>query len=193
MFYGYGLVTLDELYLFVEQSKLPTNYEEHFNKNGVTVKVNKYEQMQTVLKELIKKSTGKIWISPTSSYALSALVPEKKLLHEVSPVCVMKSVKNATEVQGLIDCHIRDGIALCKYFAWLEDALNRGEAVDEISGAAKLQGFREKLAKYVGLSFPTINGSGPNGAIIHYQPAPETNRPLSLNEMYLCDSGAQFL
>lgn len=99
--------------------------------------------MHTVLKELIKKSTGKIWISPTSSYALSALVPEKKLLHEISPVCVMKSIKNATEVQGLIDCHIRDGVALCKYFAWLEDALNRGEAVDEISGATKLQGFRE--------------------------------------------------
>lgn len=143
VFYGYALLTLDELYLFVEQSKLPANYEEHFSKNGVTVKLNKYEQMQTVLKELIKKSTGKIWISPTSSYALSALVPEKRLLHEVSPVCVMKSVKNATEVRGLVDCHIRDGIALCKYFAWLEDALNRGEAVDEISGATKLQGFRE--------------------------------------------------
>lgn len=143
MFYGYALVTLDDLYLFVEQSKLPANYEEHFSKNGVTVKINKYEQMQTVLKELIKKSTGKVRISPTSSYALSALVPEKKLLHEVSPVCVMKSVKNATEVQGMINCHIRDGIALCKYFAWLEDALNRGEAVDEISGATKLQNFRE--------------------------------------------------
>lgn len=143
VFYSYAVVTLDELYLFVEQSTLPANYEDHFSKNGVAVKVNKYEHMQTVLTELIKKSTGKVWISPASSYALSALVPEKQLLHELSPVCVMKSMKNATEVQGLIDCHIRDGIALCKYFAWLEDALNRGEAVDEISGATKLQSFRE--------------------------------------------------
>lgn len=143
VFYSYALVTLDELYLFVEQSKLPAGCEEHFSKNGVTVKVNKYEHMQTVLKELIKKSTAKVWISPASSYALSALVPEKKLLHEVSPVCVMKSIKNAIEAQGLIDCHIRDGTALCKYFAWLEDALKRGEVVDEISGATKLQSFRE--------------------------------------------------
>lgn len=55
----------------------------------------------------------------------------------------MKSMKNPVEAQGLIDCHIRDGIALCKYFAWLEDALKRGEKVDEISGATKLQNFRE--------------------------------------------------
>lgn len=143
VFYSYALVTLDELYLFVERSSLPNGYEEHFRKNGVTVKIDDYQNMRTVVKELIKKSTGKVWISPTSSFALSALVPEKKLFQEVSPVCVMKSVKNATEAQGLIDCHIRDGVALCKYFAWLEDALNRGEKVEEISGATKLQGFRE--------------------------------------------------
>lgn len=52
-------------------------------------------------------------------------------------------MKNAIEAQGMIDCHVRDGIALCKYFAWLEDALKRGENVDEISGATKLQSFRE--------------------------------------------------
>lgn len=55
----------------------------------------------------------------------------------------MKSMKNPTEAQGMVDCHIRDGVALCKYFAWLENALNQGEKVDEISGAAKLQSFRE--------------------------------------------------
>jgi len=93
----------------------------------------------------------------------------------------------------LVDCHIRDGVALCKYFAWLEYALNHGEKVDEISGATKLEEFRKKLPKFAGLSFSTINGSGPNGAIIHYHPTPETNRPITLNEMYLCDSGAQFL
>lgn len=53
--------------------------------------------------------------------------------------------------------------------------------------------FFRKLPKFAGLSFSTINGSGPNGAIIHYHPTPETNRPITLNEMYLCDSGAQFL
>lgn len=143
VFYSYVILTQDEIYLFVEKNRLPIGYEEHFKKNNVTVIVDDYENVQTVLKQLIKKSTGKVWISPTSSYALSALVPEKKLLHEVSPVCAMKAVKNAAEAQGMIDCHIRDGVALCKYFAWLENALNRGENIDEISGATKLQEFRE--------------------------------------------------
>lgn len=143
VFYSYAIITLNEVYLFVEKNQLPNGYEDHFKQNNISVKIDDYENIQVVLKELIKKSKGKVWINPTSSYALSALVPEKKLLQEVSPVCVMKSMKNAIEAQGLIDCHIRDGIALCKYFAWLEDALNRGEHVDEISGATKLQGFRE--------------------------------------------------
>lgn len=143
VFYSYVVLTQDEIYLFVEKNRLPVGYEEHFRKNNVSVIVDEYENVQEVLKNLIKKSTGKVWISPTSSYALSALVPEKKLLQEVSPVCAMKAVKNATEAQGLVDCHIRDGVALCKYFAWIEDALNRGEKVDEISGATKLQRFRE--------------------------------------------------
>lgn len=62
---------------------------------------------------------------------------------QVSPVAILKLIKNPVEVQGIVDCHIRDGIALCKYFAWLENALNQGEKVDEISGADKLQSFRE--------------------------------------------------
>lgn len=143
VFYSYAIVTPDELYVFVENSKLPKDHAEHFEKNNVAVKIDAYENMQNVLKELIRKSQKKVWISSTSSYALSALVPERKLLQEVSPVCVLKSVKNTTEAQGMIDCHIRDGVALCKYFAWLENALNNGEKVDEISGADKLQEFRE--------------------------------------------------
>lgn len=137
------LVTLDEIYLFVEENQLPAGYEEHFKANNVSIKVDKYENIQTVLKLLIARSAGRVWIAPTSGYALSALVPERKLLQEVSPVCIRKSIKNATEAKGMVDCHIRDGVALCKYFAWLEDALNKGEKVDEISGATKLQDFRE--------------------------------------------------
>lgn len=136
-------MTLDEIYLFVEGNQLPNDYNKHFAKNNITITIVRYENFQNVLKDLIADSKQKVWIAPSSGYALSALVPEKKLLQEVSPVCVMKSMKNATEAQGLIDCHIRDGVALCKYFAWLEDALNRGEKVDEISGATKLQSFRE--------------------------------------------------
>lgn len=205
-------MALDEVHLFVNKSKLPTEFERECSENNV--RVHNYENMKAIFENLVSKSQKKVWINPLAAYTLNALVPEKKLFQELSPICTIKAIKNATEAQGMINSHIRDGVALCKYFAWLEDALNRGEKVDEISGAAKLQGYREwvsvcwsavvcnvaylylscrKLTNFVGLSFPTINGSGPNGAIIHYQPKPDTNRPITLDDMYLCDSGAQYL
>lgn len=83
VFFGYAIVTMDELFIFVKKSKLPSNYEQHFADNDISIIIDNYENVQNVLKGLITQSTGKVWISPTSSYALSALVPEKKLLQEV--------------------------------------------------------------------------------------------------------------
>lgn len=142
VFYSYAIITPDDLYIFVEKSKLPTNFDQHLAQNEVTARIHDYADIKNVLTNLINTANGKIWICPNSSYALSALVPPKKLVQELSPVCELKAIKNPVEAQGMINCHIRDGVALCKYFAWLEDALNRGEKVDEISGADKLEEFR---------------------------------------------------
>lgn len=90
------------------------------------------------------------------------------------------------------NCHIRDGKALCQYFAWLENEVKNGRPVDEISGASKLESFRKDLDHFMNLSFATISGFGPNGSIIHYHPKPETNLPITMENLYLCDSGAQF-
>lgn len=57
-------------------------------------------------------------------------------------MCTLKAIKNDVEVQGFVDCHISDGIALCQFFAWLENAVQNGKAVDEISAADKLEEFR---------------------------------------------------
>jgi Xaa-Pro aminopeptidase len=105
----------------------------------------------------------------------------------------MKAIKNDVEAQGFINCHVRDGVALCQYFAWVEDCVKKGEYVDELTGGDKLESLRATKDKFMGLSFTTINGSGPNGSVIHYHPRAETNRQITDKEMYLCDSGAQYL
>lgn len=87
---------------------------------------------------------------------------------------------------------MKDAVALCEFFAWLEETIET-ETITEISAADKLEEFRKEQDGFVGLSFETISGSGPNGAIIHYKPADDTNRTLSKDEMFLVDSGAQFL
>lgn len=143
VFFSYALVTHDDLHLFVSIDELPSNYREHFKANDVEVKLHAYDTVKEKLAKLINDDKGKTWVSPTSSYAISALVPERLLHRELSPVCSMKAIKNDVEAKGMTDCHIRDGVALCQYFAWLENAVQSGEYVDEISGATKLQQFRE--------------------------------------------------
>uniref|UniRef100_A0AAG5DP18 Xaa-Pro aminopeptidase n=1 Tax=Anopheles atroparvus TaxID=41427 RepID=A0AAG5DP18_ANOAO len=196
VFFSYVIVTSDALYLFIDDSQMHPAVEEHFRENGVSVEVRPYGEVHAMLKRLAEPTPDGaplVWISSGSSYALAALVPEERRLHDITPINLMKAVKNDTEAAGMRACHVRDGVALCQYFAWLERCIRDGTLVDEISGADQLEQLRSRQAHYKGLSFTTISASGPNGSIIHYHPLPETNRPITDREVYLCDSGAQYL
>ncbi|ETN65044.1 xaa-pro aminopeptidase [Anopheles darlingi] len=193
VFFAYVIVTPEQLHLFIDPVQIVPPVLEHFGANGVEVQVHAYDEVHTLLKQLAEASSQLVWISSGSSYALTALIPEEKRFHDITPIQLMKAVKNETEAQGMRDCHRRDGVALCQYFAWLERTLATGGTVDEISGATQLEHFRSVQQHYQGLSFTTISASGPNGSIIHYHPLPETNRPITDRELYLCDSGAQYL
>ncbi|XP_033244647.1 xaa-Pro aminopeptidase ApepP isoform X4 [Drosophila miranda] len=193
VFFAYMIITRDQLLAFVDSEKLPTDFSSHQSENDVQIKVLPYSSIGLEISRIVSTKGTKIWISPTSSYYLTALIPKSQRLQEVTPICLLKSIKNDVEVKGFVNSHVRDGIALCQYFAWLENQLDHGEKIDEISGADKLESFRRTKDKYVGLSFPTISSSGPNGSIIHYHPTSETKRNITLNDIYLCDSGAQYL
>ncbi len=106
------------------------------------------------------------------------------------PIVLAKAIKNATEVQGAKDAQARDGIALCRFLAWL-DRHAPGGGVDEIKAADRLEDLRGEHPLYRGLSFPTISAHGPNAALPHYRTAAASNRKLS-GGVYLVDSGAQY-
>ncbi|XP_055619486.1 xaa-Pro aminopeptidase ApepP isoform X2 [Toxorhynchites rutilus septentrionalis] len=192
VFFAYILVTLEDLFFFVDESKLLPAIYDHFRANNVQPRVRPYDEVHGMLKSLAESSSSRVWISLGSSYALTTLIPEEKRMHAITPINLMKAVKNDVEASGMRACHIRDGVALCQYFGWLEDCIKNNVAVDEISGASRLEELRSLQDKYMGLSFTTISASGPNGSVIHYHPLPATNRPISDKEMYLCDSGAQY-
>ena len=112
------------------------------------------------------------------------------------PVVIMRAQKNATETEGARLAQRRDGAAMVMFLAWL-DAQKPG-TIDEISAAKKLEAFRRKNAAKSGMklediSFDTISGSGPNGAIVHYRVTESTNRTLQNGELFLIDSGGQYL
>ncbi|MEK9685352.1 MAG: aminopeptidase P family protein [Rhodospirillaceae bacterium] len=115
-----------------------------------------------------------------------------KVLDRPDPVALPKACKNSAEIRGIRAAHIRDGASLSKFLAWLSRSAPSGE-IDELTAAKKLYQFRAENEKFHGLSFETISGSGPNGAIVHYRADENTNRQLEPGTLYLVDSGAQYL
>ena len=114
------------------------------------------------------------------------------LATEDDPCSLPKGCKNETELEGIRAAHRRDGFALTRFLAWLAREAPGGN-VTEISAADRLEAFRREGKFIRGLSFPTISGAGPNGAIIHYRATEASNRFLEMNSLYLVDSGAQYL
>lgn len=193
MFFSYAIVTDKEVFFFIDPSRITDEIRAHFTANNVNVIIKNYDEIFTVLEQMAKDTNGKVWVSLGSSEALTALVPKQKRHQDITPINIMKAIKNDVEAQGMKDCHVRDGVALVKYFAWLENEVLNKRTVTEISGATQLEEFRKTGRHFMGLSFGTISGSGPNGSVIHYSPKNDTDREINDKEMYLCDSGAQYL
>ena len=107
------------------------------------------------------------------------------------PITLMKAVKNHAEIAGMRTAHIRDGAAVTRFLAWLDREAPKG-TITEIDAVAALESFRRETGLLKDISFPTIAGAGPNGAIVHYRVTRETNRKLGRNELFLIDSGAQY-
>lgn len=142
VFYSYLIIRENDVLLFINREQLPEKHIEHFNENSVNILIHKYDEIDRVLRDWVAQSNGKCWISSGSSYYLNSLIPFERLIQKITPIAVMKAVKNPVELKGIASCHIRDGAALCQYFAWLEDCLDKNIYVDEITGSDKLEEFR---------------------------------------------------
>jgi Xaa-Pro aminopeptidase len=107
------------------------------------------------------------------------------------PIAAMKTIKNDTEIAGSRAAHRRDGAAMVRFLAWFDRTAPKG-GLTEIDAVEALETFRRDTNLLKDVSFPTISGSGPNGAIVHYRVTRRTNRKISPGEIYLVDSGAQY-
>ncbi|KAJ6608223.1 putative Xaa-Pro aminopeptidase P [Mycena sp. CBHHK59/15] len=193
VFFAYATITLDKATLFIEASQLDDAARKSL---GVEVTIRDYgiffESLKGLENELDLNGTPKVLLGDTSSLAVAEAVGEGNYVLLPSPAAEMKAIKNETELEGFRQSHIRDGAALARYFAWLEDQLVKGVELNESQAADKLERFRTELDLFRGLSFPTISSTGPNGAIIHYCPDANDCAVIKQDQIYLCDSGAQF-
>ena len=188
---SYAFISEKESVLFVNPKKLPTEIAEHLQKEGVTLA--DYGMLTTYLSRLPERTRVFIDGKRTNVAIYNALPKSSILIEGISPANHLKSIKNDTEIKGFRNAVLKDGIAMTKFYFWLEKSLKAGEKVTELGAAAKLTALRAEQPQYVMDSFASISSYGPHGAIVHYSPTPETDVELKTDSLYLLDSGAQYL
>lgn len=194
LFISYAVITREDAHLFVNPGKVTPEMRRVL---GDLVTLHRYDEIGDFLRGIRRtdRSRQRIWIDPatTNTWIMLMLGEDVKVHKERSPVTDFKSVKNEVEIRGFRGAHVQDGIAMVRFFKWLEETVPSGK-VTENSAAGKLEEFRRMGEYFVGLSFNTISGYAGHGAIIHYDPAQaETETSLAPDGLYLVDSGGQYL
>lgn len=174
--------------LFLDEAKVTPEVAAHL---GPEVGVAPYAAVTEALSRL---GGQRVLLDPGFSVAAlaDALDAAGATIVEGRDPCILpKATKNPVEVEGARAAHVRDGLALTRFLAWFDAEAPKG-GLDELSAQARLEAFRRESNLLEDLSFDTISGFGPNGAVIHYRASAATNRPIAPGGLYLVDSGGQY-
>ena len=185
---AYALVEAEGARLFIAPGQVGEDARAHLARCGV--EVEPYEGLGAALRAL----SGRVWIDPAAAslwIANEIAASGADTFEAESPVARMKARKNAVELAGMRAAHLRDGVALVRFLHWLD--AERPAGLDELSASRQLDSFRAEGENFRDLSFPTISGFGPNGAVVHYRATAETALPVDDSAPYLVDSGGQYL
>ena len=182
---SYLLVTPEKATLYIKKEKLTDEVEKYLADEGVEIRP--YE----AIAEDIATCSFPIVVNPSSTnFAVYSAI--KKPVCQTSPIAFMLMIKNETEIKGYRSAMEKDGVAMVKWMKWALENIPKGKET-ELSLAAKLEAFRAEQEHFMGLSFESIMGYGAHGAIVHYEPTPESDVPVKPEGLLLIDSGGQYL
>ncbi|XP_050682555.1 xaa-Pro aminopeptidase ApepP-like, partial [Leptidea sinapis] len=203
VFFSYLVIRADSnvsnVILFWGTDNLTTEISSHLSSEGTQVETRPYLQIFDYIRNMASElpQGSSVWLSRDASHAISLAVEaggNVNILSTVSPVALMKCVKNDVELKGFRSAHVKDGIAVVRFLRWVHEAVDSGVNVTEIDIVDKLDELRGEEDHYRGPSFATIAGAGENGAIIHYKPSREgQQRVVTKEDILLVDSGGQYL
>ena len=185
-------------YMLLDQNKatLFTNPEKITPEVAAYLKENKINTLPyaDITKALKAYKTETLLLDPnTSNWNLQAYLPEScKIVEHKSLIAPMKAIKNEVEIQGYRNAMLRDGVAMVKFLCWLKKTMKSGNYPTEMDIDRKLTSLRAEQPLFRDISFDTIAAYGPHGAIVHYEPTPETDIRLEPKGLLLLDSGAQY-
>lgn len=188
---SYALVPKDgRPTIFIDHRKLSNLTRDHLEQSA---DVREPDAMAPTLMALAKSGASIALDNATAADALSRLITGAggKPVRGSDPVALLKAVKNATEIKGTQTAHRRDAVALARFLAFIDREAASGK-LTEIDAVEALETFRRDTGALKDVSFPTISGTGPNGAIVHYRVTRKSNRRIVPGDLLLIDSGAQY-
>ncbi|KAK7337786.1 hypothetical protein VNO77_18373 [Canavalia gladiata] len=218
--YAYLILEINGAKLFIDDSKITEEVSDHLKK--ANIEIRPYSSIISEIESLAAQGAA-LWLDTSSVNAAIVNAYEAACsrynqnhenkrktrtkgfngsiehldvpfaVHKVSPVSLAKAIKNEAELEGMQNCHLRDAAALAQFWDWLETEITKNRILTEVEVSDKLLEFRSKQAGFLDTSFETISASGPNGAIIHYKPEPESCSIVDANKLFLLDSGAQYV
>ncbi|GLQ06016.1 aminopeptidase P family protein [Sneathiella chinensis] len=175
--------------LYMDEEKLSPDLRPHL---GNAVRIHNRAAFGSGLDALAGK-TVQVDPSVTSQWIINRLdAAAARVVRADDPCMLPKATKNAVELDGTRRAHLRDGAAIVKFLHWLATETPSG-TIDELQAERQLRAFRQTGDKFRDVSFSTISGAGPNGAVVHYRATEATNRKLEPGSLYLVDSGGQYL
>ncbi|EHE0559171.1 aminopeptidase P family protein [Campylobacter upsaliensis] len=189
VFLSHLLIKQNETLLFVDEGKISSALKEELESEGILIYA--YE---SVIEELKRLENTTLLIEPAKMTALlvEALNFSVKLVEEINPSTHLKAVKGAREISHIEDAMVEDGVALCRFFAWLEEALEQKQKINEVDIDTRITEFRAKSPFYISNSFATIAAFKGNGAFPHYKAERQNCLDIEGDGFLLIDSGGQY-
>jgi len=175
-----------ELFLITQKEKVSKIIKDKKLSKKQIINPEKFEH-------LIKKLKGKKFIIDPLSCSIfneNIIKSKFKISNKDDPCYKLKSIKNLSEINHMINAHIEDGVALTKFIYWIKNVNKK--KITEIDSQNKLKKLRKLNKNYLFPSFNTIAGTGSNGAIVHYRASKKSNKTIKKNDIFLCDSGGQY-
>ncbi|WP_270647541.1 aminopeptidase P family protein [Paeniclostridium hominis] len=186
---SYSLITMDKVYLFIDDNKLNDEIISELNKENVIIKP--YNDIYEFVKTIDEKENVLLDDEKVNYSIYNNLPNEVKKINGLNPTMNFKAVKNSIELENIRNSHLKDGIAFTKFMYWLKNSVGEVD-ISEISAAEKLESLRREQDGFIEPSFATIAGYKEHAAMMHYSATPETDYKLEPTDLFLIDSGGQY-
>ena len=187
---SYVAITLNDIYLFIDESKLNEEILTEFKKDDVCIM--KYNEVYDFIKN-IKNNEVILIDSSRVNYSIYMGIPSCiKKIENTNPTTIMKSIKNENEIKNMMNSHIKDGVAVTKFMYWLKQNIGKID-ITEISASEKLESLRKEQKEFIEPSFSTIAAYKDHAAMMHYSASSENQYKLEKEGLFLVDSGGQYL